>query len=59
MKKIIIPAASLAALFNSCTYNTPDGVEHVSIMFWFFIAGISISLILILWLIFRKYKKKK
>ena len=59
MRKSLIPVASLAALLTSCTYQTPEGEQHVSIMFWFFIAGISISLILILWLIFRKYKKKK
>ena len=59
MRKAILPAAALAALLSSCTYTTSDGVQHVSIMFWFFIAGISISFILILWLIFRKYKKKK
>ena len=59
MRKSILLMAALPALLSSCTYNTPEGEQHVSIMFWFFIAGISISLILILWLIFRKYKKRK
>lgn len=59
MKKLFISTAALASLLTSCTYNTPEGEQHVSIMFWFFVAGISISFILVLWLIFRKYKKKK
>ena len=58
MKKVILPLAALAGILNSCTYNTAAGEQHVSILFWFFVAGISISVILILWLIFRKYKKK-
>lgn len=59
MKKTLLPVAALSLLLSSCTYDTATGEHHVSIMFWFFIAGISISFILILWLIFRKYKKKK
>ena len=59
MKKSLLPVALLVSLLNSCTYNTPEGEQQVSILFWFFVAGISISFILILWLIFRKYKKRK
>lgn len=59
MKKYILPLSALALMLNSCTYRDAEGVQHVSIMFWFFVAGISISFILILWLIFRKYKKRK
>ena len=58
MKKKIIPVAALTSLLTSCTYNTAAGEQHVSILFWFFVAAISIGVILILWLIFRKYKKK-
>ena len=58
MKKTIIPVVALTSLLTSCTYNTAAGEQHVSILFWFFVAAISIGVILILWLIFRKYKKK-
>ena len=57
MKKFMIPAAALLSLLPSCTYDTATGEHHVSILFWFFIAGISISLIIILAIIFRKKKK--
>ena len=59
MKKSFIPLAALMSILSSCTYNTAAGEQHVSILFWFFVAAISIGVILILWLIFRKYKKKK
>ncbi|MCH5237569.1 MAG: hypothetical protein J1E95_07205 [Muribaculaceae bacterium] len=56
MKKILLPVFALMTLLPSCTYDTSTGEHHVSIMFWFFIAGISISLIIILAIIFRKKK---
>lgn len=59
MKKYLISASLFAALFSSCTYETAAGEQHVSILFWFFVAAISIGTIVLLWLIFRKYKKKK
>ena len=58
MKKIYLPLAALMSVLSSCTYNTETCEQHVSIFFWFFVAAISIGTILILWLIFRKYKKK-
>ena len=59
MKKFQFSLLALTSLLTSCSYNDATGKHEVSIMFWFFIAGISITLIILIILLCKKYPKKK
>ena len=58
MKKYLIPTLAFLPLLQSCRYNTETGEHEVSIMFWFFIAGISLSVIALI-ILFVKFSQKR
>ena len=58
MKRYLIPVLAILPLLSSCTYNTETGTHEVSIMFWFFIAGISLSVIAIIILMIQFTKRR-